>query len=475
MTTNLRQSRTRPGWAWASAALVAGAGALAYRHSLAGPFLLDDAWNTVRNPSIRHLWPLGPVLHPPADLGVAGRPIYNLSFALNYALGGAAPRGYHAGNVLIHLFAGLTLLGIGRRTLGPAFGLALALLWTLHPIQTEAVTYISERSESLMGLAYLLTLYGFIRYTAAESGRGGGWAALAIAASWLGMATKEVMATAPLLVLLYDRTFVAGSFRAAGRSRAPFYLALAAGWIWIAHSLVGANRHGVGFGLGPTAWTYALTEARVVLRYLGLTVWPHPLVFDYGPGLAAADPATLACGAGVLGLAALALISLRFWPAAGFAACWFFLILAPTSSFVPIASQPMAESRLYLPLAGVLALGVAGLRALGERVGLSIALILALAYGGLAAQRNATYRSDLAIWEDTTAKRPANPRAHANLGAAYFRHGRKAEALTELAAAVSLAPSDAPNRILLANVLADAGRTEEAEAQYKEAERLVSR
>ena len=151
-------------------------------------------------------------------------------------------------NLAIHLLAALALFGIVRRTLElPAvarrFGergatpvaFCIALLWVVHPLLTEAVTYLSQRAESLMGLFFLLTLYCFLR--AAVSQRPGAWRVGAVAACALGMGCKQVMAAAPLVALLYDRCFLAGSFREALRRRRGLYLALAATWLLLAVSV----------------------------------------------------------------------------------------------------------------------------------------------------------------------------------------------------------------------------------------------
>ena len=177
---------TAGGWrvlAVATVLILAAVGA--YWNSFNVPFLLDDQWATSQNSSIQRLGRIGEVLLPPGGI-IAGRPLLNLTFALNYAWGGTSVRGYHVVNLLIHICAGLALLGIVRRTLllpglrhgygEAALPLAAfaALIWTLHPLQTEAVTYISQRAESLMGLFYLLTLYCFIRSVSsiADVGRG---------------------------------------------------------------------------------------------------------------------------------------------------------------------------------------------------------------------------------------------------------------------------------------------------------------
>src|ERR1035438_6675615 len=236
---------------WVAAGLIALAVLAAYANSFSGAFVLDDASSIAGNPTIRHLWPLGGPLSPPHGRGltVDGRPILNISLAINYALSGIHPWSYHALNLLIHGLAGLTLFGVVRRTLDrlgmPADSALLALcaafLWTLHPLQTESVTYVIQRAESLMGLFYLLTLYCFIRYadrtprSDASSNAGKTapvlWAVFSVLACLLGMATKEVMVTAPVMVFLYDRTFFSGSFAQAWRRHRRLYAGLACTWL----------------------------------------------------------------------------------------------------------------------------------------------------------------------------------------------------------------------------------------------------
>ncbi len=143
-------------------------GVAVYANSFAGVFLFDDALHIVENPRIQQLWPPWTVL-------AARRPTLDLSLAVNFALGGTETWGYHLVNVTIHILAALTLWGVVRRTFtsaplgdrfGPAscwLGMAVAVVWLVHPLQTQSVTYIVQRSESLMGLFYLLTLYCVIR------------------------------------------------------------------------------------------------------------------------------------------------------------------------------------------------------------------------------------------------------------------------------------------------------------------------
>jgi tetratricopeptide (TPR) repeat protein len=401
--------------------------------------------------------------------------VLNLSLALNYALGGESVAGYHAVNLAIHVVAGLLLLGLVRRTLllplwqgrfaavALPLALSVALLWAVHPLQTESVTYVVQRAESLMGLWYLLTLYAFLR-GATSPASSGGWFTLATVACLLGMGTKEVMVTAPLMVLLYDRTFVAGTFRGAWRSRGRWYLALAATWIVLALLVAGAGGRGgsAGFGSGLSWWTYLLTQCRAVTLYLRLSFWPHPLAADYGieqvDTVAAVAPQALL----LVLLAAATLVTLWRRPVLGFLGCWFFVILAPSSSVIPVATQTIAEHRMYLPLAAIITFVVVGIYVwIGPR-SLAVFLLVALGLGAMTVRRNTVYRSAISFWSDAAAQRPGNARAHIALGTLLATANRLPEAAVELETAVRLAPTSVEALNNLANVLAATGRFPEA-------------
>jgi tetratricopeptide (TPR) repeat protein len=354
-------------------------------------------------------------------------------------------------------------------------GFVIALLWTLHPLQTESVTYIIQRAESLMGMFYLLTLYGFIRGVEAEEAGGKVWFLLSIFCCLCGMATKEVMVSAPVIVLLYDRTFVSGSFRAAWRQRSRFYLALAATWILLGGLVLGTGGRGgtAGFGTGVSWWAYAFTQFRAVAHYLRLSFWPHPLVADYGRMLGGSPP-EMAFDLVIVGvLVGVTLLALWRRPPLGFLGAWFFLILAPSSSVVPVTTEIIAEHRMYLSLAAVLVAGVLFLDALLERIPfLIVGALAALGLGAMTARRNAVYHSNLALWADTVAKMPDDAFAQNNLGKALFAAGRAPEAATHYAKALQLDPADAEAHYNLANILADSGRIPEGIAEYEQALRL---
>jgi tetratricopeptide (TPR) repeat protein len=460
---------------WASAAALAVLGLVAYRNSFGVPFLFDDFPAIVENPGLRPPYAVGSLLRPEVAGGatVAGRPLLNLSFAFNFATGGLRVGGYHAVNLAIHVAAAWLLFGIVRRLSRPAegavaVGLGVAALWLTHPLQTESVTYIVQRAEALAGFWILLALYGFVRASAAGAGRA--WLGVSVAASALGMATKETVAVAPVLVLLVDRTWVAGSFAEAWRRRRTYYLALAAtGAVLGALLLAGDGRGGTaGFATGIPIWNYALTQCQGIVLYLTRTLWPVGLVFDYGPGVVAGVRQV-----GVQAVVVAVLLVGTVWalvrrPTWGFFGAVFFLLLAPSSSVVPVAAQTLAEHRMYLAVGIPILLVVLGLRHLAGRHSAWILAGLVVATTVLTDRRNADYRDDLTIWEDTAAKWPINARAWHNAGMAYLARGQLDEAARCIGDATALVPEEAEYRYSLGLVLARQGRPADAAASYEE-------
>lgn len=471
---------------WLCSAIIVVAVLAAYAKGWTGPFVFDDEPSILENATIRQLWPLSGPLSPPKDFGVtvSGRPVLNLSLALNYAISGMEPWSYHGFNVIVHALAALVLFGVVRRTLrkpvlAEKFGEhaewtagVVALLWALHPLQTESVTYVIQRAESLMGLFFLLTLYAFIRAT--ESARPWRWLVMMIVSAVLGMGCKEVMATVPLIVLLYDRTFIGGSFRAVWRERRGWHGVLLLSWLplgWLVMS-AGGNRGGTFTLTWAGCRDYWLTQFGAVMHYLRLSVWPEPLIFDYGTFWVRGSGALILPVLLVVGLGGATLWALWRRPMAGFLGATFFVILAPTS-LVPGTIQMIVEHRMYLPLAAVLALMVG----VGVRVGGRAALWgfagVAVVFGALTWRRNLDYASDLRLWSDTVAKRPASAIAQGNLGTAHYRRGQLTEAIACYTEALRLGPVTAQMHYNLGLALDAAGRGDEAMAEYAAAVKIL--
>ena len=466
----------------------------AYANSFSGPFIFDDQISVQDNPTIRKLWPIGPVLSPPADgRTVTSRPFLNLSLAISYSLGGENVWGYHAANLAIHVVCGLLLLAAMRQTfllpsLQPCFGsaawglsLAIALLWTVHPLQTESVMYISQRAESLAGLFYLLVLYSTIR--GSQSSRRGWWWLLAVGACFVGVGVKEIVVTAPIVVLLYDRMFLEDSFRKILRQRWALYLGLFASWAFLGFLEARTGSDVLVGEMGPVrGWEYARSQLGVILHYLRLSFWPHPLCLDYGWPVAhtVAEILPGALVVGLLGVATLwGLITRRGW---GFLGAWFFLILAPTSSIMPLPHLAF-EHRMYLSLAAVVVGVVVGGYYVAQRLvdrgwvsartvvvaEMCVVALGTVVLGYLTFSRNGTYSSQLLLWEDTVANAPHNPGAHHNYGLALANAGRSREAIEQYRRAVELKPGYADALNNWGNLLLNMDQPDQAIQHFRQA------
>ena len=436
---------------------------LVYSNTLHGPFQYDDNSDILENQSIRHLWPLIDVFYIPGS-GFLTRPIANLSFALNYATGGINPFHYHLTNLGIHLSASLTLLGVMRRALSlenlrdkfygriSTISLITAGTWALHPLQTESVSYITQRYESLMGFFVLLTFYAVLRM--AEDNSPLLWAMVATISCFLALGSKEVAVSLPFLVLLFDRTYLTGSFRGAWTKHRTLYLGLLLAWCFFALiQLCSASRSFAGFGLGMPWWRYALNQPAVILHYLRLSIWPYPLNFDYfWP--AAKSWSQLAPGF----IAIIGLLGFSIWacvrkPMLAFLPITFFFILAPTSSVMPILDLAV-EHRMYLPLAPVIVLIVLSGYCITEKIKQTkykdykiskyiVIATIAASISSLAALtylRNEDFQDPLDLWRDAVAKAPDNPRAHHNYAQSLSNANYNLEAIRQFSLAINLAP-----------------------------------
>ena len=466
---------------------IVAAGFLAYGNSLWGPFVFDDRLHLVDEPTLHQPWLIGRLLMN------SFRPVSDFTLAVNYALGGPNAFGYHLVNVAIHLTAACVLFGVLRRTflsyrLKERYGKgasslagAVALLWVVHPLNTQAVTYVIQRAESLMSLFYLSTLYCVIR--AATGPKNTFWRTGAILCCGLGLGTKTVMVTAPLMVFLYDRLFLAGSWKESLRQRGALYLGLLFSymvllWTWVPFSRT--NEISVGFQVpGITPLSYLLTQFTVIPHYLKLSFWPQPLVFDYNWPVLREAGAALLPGLVVGSLVGSTLFALRRgWPA-GFLGAWFFGILIPTSSFFPLADCAF-EHRMYLPLTAVgVGVVVAGYEVLkrvfgswgmpARAVAVGMLLLGTGVFSGMTIRRHLDYKSEVILWQDTIRKRPENWRAHHNLGRALEREKRLEEAVPSYRQATRIKPDFVQAYNSLGAVLAQQGKKEEAIESYRRA------
>ncbi len=479
-----------------------------YCRALNSPFVFDDSVSVIDNRSITRLWPLvGDAAHPgpfnPSfQYPTSGRPLVNLSLAINYYFGRLNPVGYRIFNLIVHLLSAVLLMMIVRRTLqldyfggrfdrasGP-LALVVALLWSIHPLNTETLVYITQRTELMVGFFYLATLYGALRYwSAASTGGRTAWLALSTLTCLAGALCKEVMVTAPVIVLLYERTFIAGSFRRALRNSWPLYVGLLISWgllLYLNHA--GPRSNTAGFHLGVPACVWWFSQAKVLLMYLRLAVWPWPLAIHYEipylTTLSAAWP--WLAPVALLGLVTLMLLARR--SAIGFVGAWVLLILSPTL-IVPITTEIAAERRMYLPLAALATLFVVDGNWLVQQTAVpvaaaaaskparrwsvvlagAVALIVISILSVVSVRRLAAYDSALSLWEDNVKHQPDNTLAHNMLGNAFFRTGRAADAVVQYRLALQLRPDNSGAHANLGIALVSLGRPEEGLEHYQQA------
>lgn len=422
-----------------------------YRNSLDGPAVLDDG--AVISQSLRLAESTGPKWLP------RPRQYVKVSVLLNHAVGGDKVRGYHQVNRLIHIINALLLFGIVRLTLLlPSFtgrfteitanslAFCIALIWLVHPLQTQAVTYMAQRMESMMATCFLAAVYSFARSETAV--RRLPWYFACVLCFVVGVGTKEVIAMLPFVLLLYDRAFLSADFREVFRRRYILYSVMLLPMIlfafWIA-PYFSSRVHKMGFG-HPwiTPWMYARTQAAVIFHYLGLAVWPEKLCLDYcWPILSVGDSLPW-----VAMMMATLMGSIATWfrnRPAGFLLLSFFLILAPTSSFMPINDLAF-EHRMYLPLACVAGLLVFGIfhflqKALTPRLlcrelatGLCVvtSLVISVPLIWRTVSRNEDYQDPVRIWETALDARPESHRARFNYATALYRDGRHDEAVENI-------------------------------------------
>jgi len=457
-----RRPNWRPGWWQGLVALTGLVVALGvYSPALNGAFVLDDRYLPFMDPNAAARtffnW-------------VSGlRPLLYLSFWADYRINETAPYGYHVTNVLLHFLTSLIMVLVAakllewagvkgiERTLLSAFAGALFLL---HPVQTESVAYVASRSEVLSVFFYFAAFAVFI-YRNSESMTV--WRALAIVALFgAAVATKEHTLTLPLLVVLTDYFWSRGAVRKNGILYGLMMLAGAGGALVVWRVLRGANTAGFGMSDLPPL-TYFFTQCRVIWTYVRMFILPYGQNADPDVAL---SPRVLDHGA-IVGLIALvaavaaAWIYRKRWPLASFGVLTFILLLAPTSSVVPIRDV-LAERRLYLPFLGLVLVCLEFLRRLRPRhaawvCAAAIALCAELTY-----QRSQVWASALALWEDTVAKSPQKFRPRFQLAYALYEENRCPEAVQSYETASHLGPYDDQLLIDWGLALECAGRPNDA-------------
>jgi hypothetical protein len=460
-------------------------GLVVYSNTFRVPFLFDDESSVYKSVAVRDAGyftkaSLAGILSAPRTIG-------QLSFTLNYALGGLDVVGYHIVNLVIHvccallvywfvvlLFRAPYFTGYFQGSVDPSFhvrgfvALFAALLFVSHPIQTQAVTYIVQRYASLATLFYLLSFVLYIKFRLSGSSKARHvFYAVSVVSAVLAMKTKEIAFTLPVMITLCEFMFFRGDIKKRVFYLIPLLLTMAIiplSLIWSHGTSAGGaavlDRLTRGASLNIISpWDYLNTQFRVIVTYIRLLFLPinQNLDYDYpvyrtfftAPVFLSFLFLLAIFGLGVY----LVYRSLRdkgdkscWYRLIAFGIFWFFVTLSVESSIIPIADV-IFEHRLYLPSAGFFMAVMAGVMwfegRLGNKplAGNAVWVVMILIVVGLSATayaRNSVWRDEVTLWEDVVKKSPQVYRANFNVGLLHAKNGRFDDAIREFQAAIRI-------------------------------------
>ena len=468
--------------------------AVAYANALDGALVFDDEVSVVENSSIRRLFPIDQVLFAKAEGGRPhdSRPLLNLSLAVNYAAHGLWLPGFRLLNLAIHFANTCLVFDVARRLLRLSRGVprsfvvptaaVTAIVWAAHPLHTLVNTYVIQRAESLAAV-FILGAFD-LAVVALSTGSVAAAAAAALVAATGGLAKETTVAVLPL-VAAFDWAFRDRRAAVQGSLRAVLYGGLALNPVVLAVVAWAMGGRGASAGIGTAdTWSYLLTQSRAVWLYGGKLFWPATLVLDHGDavvtGMADVWPYAVASALALAGIGA----GFCLRPQMVFPLVAAVILLAPSSSVVPVATQTVAEHRMYLPSAcviggvvAVVARAIAGSPQRSRLVPLATMLVAAVvtAEVGRTAVRNRDFATAATLWAQNVRDCPTNDRGLTNLVAALIREDRFDEAEPLARAAVASRPDRDRNWLNLGRLLAEAGRDAEAIASLDEAVRLAPR
>jgi tetratricopeptide (TPR) repeat protein len=484
--------------------IIAAACLAVYSNSYDGPFVFDDLHNIAENHFMRitrldwrGIYDAG--FRSPC----VNRPVANISLALNYYFDGYRVWGYHLVNVLIHLINGILVFFLAKMFLITPFAapsgasaarkpdslipLFAALIFTVHPIQTQSVTYIVQRMNSMAAMFYLLALLLFLhgRMSALRARRWGFY--VGCLASWImALGSKEIAVTLPFAILLCEWYFFQDLSQAwLKRNIKYLFLALVALYavslLYTGHNPLRPIFAGYGGHRDFTVGERALTQFRVVVCYITLAFFPHPsrlnLLHHVSTSRHLFEPLTTFLSLiAIAGLIAFASAIARRQRLISFCILWFFGHLVLESSFIGL--EMIYEHRLYLPLFGVsLMTGYLIFHFLRgyKPWAVAVATAAVLSLGTAAYLRNRVWQDGVTLWTDVIRKNPYGYRGYNNLGLALKSAGDLEAAKAQISRAIRINPNYFKAQNNMGLVLQAQKRFDEAETFYANAVRLNPR
>jgi Tfp pilus assembly protein PilF len=464
---------------------------LIYADTLTTPFILDDIGNIRDNPHIRLTsLSLKNLIRAAFQSPESNRPVANISFALNYYFNGFNLVGFHLVNIIIHLAGGFflyfftkaTLKTPGLRCRSEKYGwipFFTAFLWMVHPLQTQSVAYLVQRMNSLAAMFYLLSMLLYVKFRLDTDTRDK-WLPFAgcVLTGFLAVGTKQISATLPLLIILYEWYFFQGL--SLKWIRRHFLVLGAILMFLILISLIFLDFDPIVRILSAykhrdfTLIQRMLTQFRVVIFYVGLMLWPRParlnLDHDFVLSYSLTDPVTTVISMVVItALIALAILTAKRQPLLSYGILWFFCNLAIESSVIGL--ELVFEHRTYLPSMFIILAMVALVLRYAKPTWLGIVFLCAVGtlFTLWTFERNKVWVDELSLYRDCVEKSPDKARPHNNFGAILLRRGRLPEAIDEFQAALGIKPGYADAHYNLGNALVKQGSLTKGVYHFSEA------
>jgi Flp pilus assembly protein TadD/uncharacterized membrane protein len=487
----------RPAAAILRLSILALAVALLYQNTLHGPFVFDDFRHISENPHMRmNRLSVAELVEAGFQSPNPRRAVANISFAINHFIHGDTTFGYHLVNLLLHLATGIVLYFFTTTTLElatvrkedlpvKAIAFFAALIWIVHPVQTQPVNYIVQRMTVMAAFFYLCALLSYAKARTAEHPMQRRYLFVAAGvAGILAIGSKEIALSLPFFIGLYEWYFFQDLRRTWLKKRAFYIVLLLALLISALLLITQSHSRVIQFLLkGWSEHEFTLSERllsqfRVVVYYISLLLWPNPqrlhLDYDFAPSHSIVSPlTTLPAVMLVAGLLVLAVVRAPKNRVLSFAILWFLGNLVIESSILPLAL--VYEHRLYLPSMFVCVAGtVAAYHWIAaRRISGVLLCLVAVLFSYWTVQRNTVWQDAVSIWKDNVSKAPQKARGYHNLGRAYAVEGQFAEAIHNYHATLIIDPEHPGAFYGLGVVMRRQNRYEEAEVYLRKAIELI--
>ena len=464
---------------------------LIYANTLGSPFVFDSRNNIESNPHIRiSKITLNDLAAAAFKSPAKQRPLSNISFALNYYLHGYNVVGFHVVNVLVHIATGFLLYFFVKSTfrtpaLRSRYGdymwisFFTTAVWMVHPLQTQSVSYIVQRMNSLSAMFYILSIMLYARFRLSGQQKNKWWLfSGCILAGVLALASKQIAATLPVFIIAYEWYFFRDLKLKWLKKHIPLLTGCLLLAVVIALALLGSNPlDGILKGYQSRDFTLTqrlLTEPRVVIFYLSQLLWPHPsrlnLDHDFPLSNSLIDPVTTFFSIfTIAALIVLAIVMSKKQRLLSFCIMWFFGNLVIESSILPL--EIIYEHRVYLPSMTFSLIAVLAVYRWVKPAWLPAALLCAMVTVGAVwtYERNAVYSDRVTFWQDCADKSPGKARPHNNLGVALADQGYHDEAMKKYYKALQIDPLYQDPVANIGLSLAQQGKMEESITQFLKA------